>query len=96
MQVRTLHLQIAGRVQGVGYRDAMRREAERLGLTGWVRNRVDGEVEAVIRGDQAGLDTLVSWARRGPPGACVVHVECSAPPSEYDRDYARFERWPTA
>jgi acylphosphatase len=65
----------------------MRQEAERLGLTGWVRNRVDGEVEAVAQGGEA-------W--QGPPAAHVARVECSAPAAEYERSYARFERWPTA
>jgi len=96
LQVRTLHLRIAGRVQGVGYRDALCRVAEGLGLTGWVRNRVDGEVEAVVQGEQADLDALVSWAWQGPPAARVARVECSTAPSEHQRDYARFERWPTA
>lgn len=96
MQVRTLHLRIAGRVQGVGYRDAMCREAERLGLTGWVRNRVDGEVEALAQGSDQGLEALVDWAWRGPAGARVARVDSGAPPPDYVRDYARFERWPTA
>jgi acylphosphatase len=74
----------------------MRQEAERLGLTGWVRNRVDGEVEAVAQGGDVALDALVNWAWQGPPAAHVARVECSAPPAEYERGYARFERWPTA
>lgn len=95
MQVRTLHLRIVGRVQGVGYRDAMCREAERLGLTGWVRNRVGGDVEALAQGSDQGLEALVDWAWRGPPAARVARVDSGAPPAEYVRDYARFERWPT-
>lgn len=95
MQVRTLHLRIVGRVQGVGFRDAMCREAERLGVTGWVRNRADGDVEALAQGSDFGLEALVDWAWQGPAGARVARVDRGAPPADYVRRYARFERWPT-
>jgi acylphosphatase len=74
----------------------MSREAERLGVTGWVRNRADGEVEAVAQGGAAALETLTAWARRGPPAARVEHVDCGPPAPEHARSYARFERWPSA
>lgn len=96
LQVRTMLLRIRGRVQGVGFRDALCREAARLGLTGWVRNRANGEVEALAQGGDAALDALQSWARRGPPAARVEHLERGPAPQEHLRDYARFERWPTA
>lgn len=95
MQLHTIRLCIAGRVQGVGFRDAMRREAERLGVAGWVRNRAAGEVEAIVQGDKAALDALLAWARRGPAAARVERVECGAPAPEHARDYARFECWPS-
>lgn len=66
---------ITGRVQGVGFRHAMAVEARHLGLSGWVRNRIDGGVEAVASGDAAALDALDRWARRGPPSARVVGVD---------------------
>ena len=90
-----MQLRIAGRVQGVGYRDAMIREATRLGVTGWVRNRTDGSVEALIQGQASTLQALVEWARRGPPAARVECVDSVAAPAELVRDYARFERWPS-
>ena len=69
--MKTLHLQIEGRVQGVWFRESMRREAERLGVTGWVRNAPDGSVEAVVQGADEAVDALIEWARSGPPLARV-------------------------
>jgi acylphosphatase len=72
--VKTLHLQILGRVQGVWFRESMRREAERLGVAGWVRNRPDGSVEAVAQGPVEAVDALIEWARSGPPQARVERI----------------------
>lgn len=72
--MKTLHLQITGRVQGVWFRESMRREAERLGVVGWVRNRPDGSVEAVAQGAPEAVDALVEWARIGPPQARVERI----------------------
>ena len=72
--MKTLHLQIQGRVQGVWFRESMRREAERLGVVGWVRNRPDGSVEAVAQGAPEAVDALVEWARIGPPQARVERI----------------------
>ena len=66
---------IRGVVQGVGFRHATRREARRLGLRGWVRNRAEGTVEAVAVGDERQLDALQRWAWRGPTAAIVDTVE---------------------
>ncbi len=73
--MRARHLLITGRVQGVGYRDWMVREATRLGLSGWVRNRADGAVEAVVSGPEPAVLALLTLCRRGPRLARVDGVE---------------------
>jgi acylphosphatase len=88
-----LRLRIAGRVQGVGYRAWLEREARSRGLRGWVRNRRDGSVEALAQGSPAALDALTMWARHGPPAARVADVD-SSPGTEEAPE--RFEIRPTA
>ena len=83
----TLRLVIHGRVQGVFFRDSMRREAQNLAVAGWVRNRSDGAVEAAVHGEPAAVDAIVRWARRGPQHAQVERVEIE--PDE--GSYASFE-----
>ena len=73
--IETKHVRITGKVQGVGFRAAMYREAVRLNMTGWVRNRKDGAVEAVIQGPEQSLATILSWVRHGPPSARVDQVD---------------------
>lgn len=87
----TRRLSIRGRVQGVFYREAMRREAERLGVTGWVCNRNDGTVEAVVQGLPDAVESITRWARRGPEDAQVAGVEVS----DASGDFFRFEKRPT-
>jgi acylphosphatase len=74
MQV-TCHMRVFGRVQGVGYRESMRIEAERSGCTGWVRNRADRSVEAMVQGPAEAVERLVAWAKQGPPSARVERIE---------------------
>lgn len=67
---------VTGRVQGVGFRAATGREAERLGLRGYARNCADGRVEVLAAGSPDALDVLRAWLRRGPPSAEVGTVDC--------------------
>jgi len=87
----TRHLVIFGRVQGVFYREAMRIEAERLGVAGWVRNRRDATVEAVVQGPAQAVEAIIAWARRGPPDARVAGDEVG----EATGEFTSFEKRPT-
>ena len=87
MPKKTLRLVIHGRVQGVFFRDSMRREAQRLGIAGWVRNRSDGSVEAAVQGEPADVDAIARWARRGPDRAQVERVEIEP----HEGSYTNFE-----
>lgn len=76
---------ITGRVQGVFFRQSTCETAARLGLTGWVRNRPDGSVEALFEGEKSAVDQALRWCRQGPPRAAVaeVLVEWLDGPAEY-------------
>ena len=82
----TRHLMIHGRVQGVGFRWSLSAQATALGLGGWVRNRRDGCVEAVIRGSAEAVDALTAWAHRGPSSARVDHVQWNDEPDDENLD----------
>jgi acylphosphatase len=90
--IATRHLVITGVVQGVWYRESLREAADALEVTGWVRNRLDGSVEAMIQGQADRVDALVEWAWRGPPQARVTAVRVSEGEGHFDR----FEKRPTA
>ena len=68
-------LVISGRVQGVGFRYAFADEARMRGLGGWVRNRRDGRVEALVSGSAADVVAMIAWARVGPPAARVTSID---------------------
>ncbi len=87
-------LGITGRVQGVGYRDWAMATAQRLGLKGWVRNRVDGSVEALVVGDDAAVGKMIEACRRGPKMAKVDAVDVE--PVDLDILPSGFTRLPTA
>lgn len=72
--MRRVHAIITGRVQGVAYRFSTEREAQRLGLAGWVRNRADGSVELEAEGNADAVAELLAWCAHGPPAARVDRV----------------------
>lgn len=87
-------VRISGRVQGVGYRAWTEREARALGLSGWVRNRHDGTVEALFVGAEEAVIAMIEACRRGPRLAHVSAVE--AAPAETPSGLAGFLQRPTA
>lgn len=93
--MRTRQIRVSGRVQGVGYRFALRDEAIRLGVKGWVRNRADGSVEALLQGDDAAVSALINWAQRGPRAAKVNAVR-DEPSAETGASFSDFVIRPTA
>lgn len=90
--IETRRLLIGGIVQGVGFRHAMTAQARLLGVTGWVRNRRDGRVEAVIAGDAEQVGAMLAWSRNGPAGAVVGSLAIEAASGAFDS----FQLRPTA
>jgi acylphosphatase len=72
------HVIVTGRVQGVWYRQGCQHAALGAGVTGWVRNNDDGNVEAVLEGDAEAVDQVLAWMQVGPPHAMVLRVEHTA------------------
>lgn len=81
-------LSVRGRVQGVGYRDAVVQAAFEKDVAGWVRNRHDGSVEVFVQGVPESVAEFIEWCRRGPPLARVVAVDVA--PAEIDAGLTRF------
>ena len=81
------HLRIHGLVQGVFFRETMRRQAEQLGVTGWVCNCFDMSVEAMVQGTPEALDAIIAWAHHGPESAQVERVEID----QGEGNFTRFE-----
>ena len=73
----TVHLMISGKVQGVFFRDSSRIVAEKLKITGWIKNREDGKVEAVVSGEEKNVKAFVDWCKSGPDRAEVQEVVVS-------------------
>lgn len=81
------HCLVSGRVQGVCFRAETEAQANRLGLTGWVRNLPDGRVEVAAFGAPGQLDALRDWLKRGPSMAHVLKLECEPVPYEEHEDF---------
>lgn len=84
-----------GRVQGIGYRWACEGRARALGITGWVRNRMDDSVEALLQGTPQQLDAMCEWMQEGMPAALVERLDVTTLAPPFAR-HTRFERLPTA
>ena len=82
------HYFITGRVQGVWFRDSTRKEAIKLGVTGWVRNLEDGRVEAVVCGTEQQLAAMHAWLQHGPKLANVTDVSVADKPCEEFADFS--------
>lgn len=87
-------VQVHGRVQGVGYRDACMRYARVQGITGWVRNRIDGSVELMLQSPKVQLANMCNWLHHGIPAAHVDRLEVSEVPLPVPR-LEQFDRLPT-
>ena len=85
---RSIHIRISGRVQGVSFRVWTERQATQLGLSGWVRNRANGDVEAVFSGPAAAVDAMLAACRRGPRLARVESVEIVGPAEPHAGPFA--------
>ena len=75
MSRRRVHVIVRGRVQGVYFREFTRRQAEALGLNGWVRNLPDRTVEAVVEGEAGSVEAMLAWLHTGSPQSTVTAVE---------------------
>jgi acylphosphatase len=92
MSVTALHVIVEGRVQGVGFRAYLEREAKERGLRGWVRNRSDGSVEAVFCGEEENAQSMIVACHRGPRMSLVRNVKSEPYPPG---DWRGFDAWPT-
>lgn len=81
-----IRIVISGRVQGVFFRAETRKQADKYGIKGWVRNRRDGRVEALLEGEAFDIDRMVAWCRQGPPLSHVTDVELFEEPYTAEHD----------
>jgi acylphosphatase len=87
-----VHVIISGRVQGVCFRMETKRKADSCRVSGWVRNLPDGNVEAVLEGEQALVEEVIAWCRQGPPASRVSGITVSEQPAGGDNEGFRIVR----
>ncbi len=78
------HVRVSGQVQGVFFRDSTREKAQELGLSGYVKNTPDDDVEALFEGPEEAVEEMVRWCGQGPPHASVENVEANYEPAQGD------------
>lgn len=83
------HAVITGRVQGIFFRMETKRAADRAGVLGWVRNKINGNVEALFEGDEGSVKSMLEWCRKGPQFACVKGVDVEF--EDYKGEFKEFE-----
>ena len=83
------HIFVSGRVQGVFFRENTRKKAERLNVSGWVKNLRDGRVEAVLEGERQNVENMVNWARKGPIWAKIEALDVIW--EDYSGQFASFK-----
>jgi acylphosphatase len=88
MEMKRAHIWISGIVQGVFFRYSTRQKAAELGISGWVRNCLDGRVETVIEGEAEKVKKMIGWCRKGPPQASVTEVKTTW--EEYKGEFSGF------
>jgi len=85
----SVHIFVSGRVQGVYFRENARKKAQELGVFGWIRNLIDGRVEAVFEGEKRNVEEIVNWAKRGPIWAKVEDIQINW--QDYKGEFNNFE-----
>ncbi len=73
--MKTIHLTIHGIVQGVFFRSGAQKEAQKLGVTGWIKNTIEGTVECVAQGEDVAVEKFIKWCKAGPTAAVVKKVD---------------------
>ncbi len=91
--MKQVHLFISGYVQGIGYRQFVKSNAQRLGLTGWVRNLSDGRVEAIVQGDKEKIEELITLCKTGPMLSEIKDVEVKW--EEAAEEFSSFDQTPS-
>jgi acylphosphatase len=86
--MKALHVRVEGRVQGVWFRATTQEQAQRLRVSGWVRNTAQGDVEIFMQGQDQEVDQLLEWCHHGPPGARVMDLH--AEPAQIDAELRGF------
>jgi acylphosphatase len=89
MEITSLRLRIEGHVQAVGYRNFMIEEARKLGVDGWVRNRSDGSVEALVSGETKAVEALIAACARGPEGTRIKHIDMETVETPAEKGFSR-------